>query len=146
MSWREVFRWNPWRGLGVMPREVWVLATATLVNKAGSMVLAFLVLYLTRSLGFSVGVAGTVLLLYGAGALVAAAISGVLSDRFGPIRIMRGSRLLSGVILLIFPAAKSLGLVVVLTLTLSILAEAFRPANPPPFGDLVPPQHRNTAS
>src|SRR6266511_1305010 len=114
MSWREVFRWNPWRGLGVMPREVWVLATATLVNKAGSMVLAFLVLYLTRSLGFSVGVAGTVLLLYGAGALVAAPISGVLSDRFGPIRIMRGSLLLSGVILLVFPAAKSLGLVVVL--------------------------------
>jgi len=145
MSWREVLRWNPWRGLGVMPREVWVLATATLVNKAGSMVLAFLVLYLTRSLGFSVGVAGTVLLLYGAGALVAAPISGVLSDRFGPIRIMRGSLLLSGVILLVFPAAKSLGLVVALTLTLSILAEAFRPANLTIFGDLVPPQHRKTA-
>src|SRR6266508_5550271 len=101
MSGNGWHRINPWRGLGTMPREIWVLFTATLVNKAGSMVLAFLVLYLTRSLGFSVGVAGTVLLLYGAGALVAAPISGVLSDRFGPIRIMRGSLLLSGVILLI---------------------------------------------
>jgi MFS family permease len=128
-----------------MPREVWILFTATLVNKAGSMVLAFLVLYLTRSLGFSVGVAGTVLLLYGAGALVAAPISGVLSDRFGPIRIMRGSLLLSGVILLVFPAAKSLGLVVVLTLVLSILAEAFRPANLTIFGDLVQPEQRKAA-
>jgi predicted MFS family arabinose efflux permease len=141
-SWDRI---NPWRGLGVMPREVWVLATATIVNKAGSMVLAFLVLYLTRSLGFSVGVAGTVLLLYGAGALVAAPISGFFSDRWGPIRIMRGSLLLSGVLLLVFPLAKSLGHVVVLTLALSLTTEAFRPANLTIFGDLVPPKDRKTA-
>jgi MFS family permease len=141
-SWERI---NPWRGLGVMPREIWVLATATLVNKAGSMVLVFLVLYLTRSLGFSVGVAGTVLFLYGAGALVAAPISGFLSDRWGPIRIMRGSLLLSGVLLLIFPLAKSLGAVVVLTLALSLTTEAFRPANLTIFGDLVPPKDRKTA-
>jgi MFS family permease len=141
-SWDRI---NPWRGLGVMPREVWVLATATIVNKAGSMVLAFLVLYLTRSLKFSVGVAGTVLLLYGAGALVAAPISGFFSDRWGPIRIMRGSLLLSGVLLLVFPLAKSLGHVVVLTLALSLTTEAFRPANLTIFGDLVPPKDRKTA-
>ena len=82
-----------------MPREVWVLFTATLVNKAGSMVLAFLVLYLTRSLGFSVGTAATVLLLYGVGALLAAPFAGYLCDRLGPIRIMRASLLLSGAIL-----------------------------------------------
>ena len=141
-SWDRV---NPWRGLAVMPREVWVLSAATVVNKAGSMVLAFMILYLTRSLGFSVGAAGTVLLLYGAGALVAAPISGVLSDRYGPIRIMRGSMLLSGALLLVFPLARSLPMVVVLTLALSITAESFRPANLTIFGDLVPPEHRKTA-
>jgi predicted MFS family arabinose efflux permease len=100
-------RWNPWRGLRGLPREVWVLSLATLINKAGSMVLAFLALYLTRKLGFSVGTAANVLFLYGAGALVAAPISGILSDRLGPIRIMRGSLLLSGLVMLIFPLAKS---------------------------------------
>ncbi len=128
-----------------MPREVWILFTATLVNKAGSMVLAFLVLYLTRSLGLSVGTAATVLLLYGAGALVAAPISGVLSDRFGPIRIMRGSLLLSGVILLVFPLARTLTPVIILTLALSVTAEAFRPANLTIFGDLVQPEQRKAA-
>ena len=125
MSWREVFRWNPWRGLAGLPREVWVLSSATLVNKAGSMVLAFLVLYLTRSLGFSVRTAANVLFLYGAGALVAAPVSGFLCDRWGPIRIMRGSLLFSGILRPVFPLAKSLPLVVLLTLALSILSEAF---------------------
>ncbi len=128
-----------------MPREIWVLFTATLVNKAGSMVLAFLVLYLTRSLGFSVGTAATVLLLYGAGALVAAPFAGYLSDRLGPIRVMRASLLVSGMILLAFPFARSLTFVVLLTIALSVAAESFRPANLTIFGDLVAPAQRKTA-
>jgi MFS family permease len=142
LSWDRV---NPWRGLAGLPREIWVLFTATLVNKAGSMALAFLVLYLTRDLGFSVGAAASVFLLYGAGALVAAPVSGFLSDRYGPINIMRGSLLFSGVILLAFPFARSFALVVFLTLALSVTAEAFRPANLTIFGDLVGPERRKTA-
>ena len=125
-----------------MPREVWVLSLATLINKMGSMVLAFLALYLTRQLGFSVKAAANVLFLYGAGALVAAPVSGILSDRLGPIRIMRGSLLLSGLLMLVFPLAKSLALIIVLTLTMSVVAEAFRPANLTIFGDLVRPEQR----
>ncbi len=136
--------WNPWRGLRGLPREVWVLSAATLVNKAGAMVLAFLVLYLTRSLRFSDGAAASVLLLYGAAAIVAAPISGLLCDRWGPIRIMRGSMLLSGLILLVFPAARSLWLVILLTVVLSVTAESFRPANLTIFGDLVRPEQRKT--
>lgn len=135
-------RINPWRGLKGLRREVWVLSAATLVNKAGTMVLAFLVLYLTRSLHFSDAVAANVLLLYGAAALVAAAVSGVLCDRWGPIRIMRGSMLLSGLVMLLFPLARGLALVILATLTLSVTAEAFRPANLTIFGDLVAPEQR----
>ena len=145
MSGNGWHRINPWRGLGAMPRAIWVLSAATLVNKSGSMVLAFLVLYLTRSLGFSVGTAATVLLLYGAGALVAAPFAGLLCDSLGPIRIMRASLLVSGAILLVFPLAKSLTLVILLTLALSIAAESFRPANLTIFGDLVAPAERKTA-
>ncbi|HKF45248.1 MAG TPA: MFS transporter [Thermoanaerobaculia bacterium] len=137
-----VDRFNPWRGLRGLPREVWVLSLATLINKAGSMVLAFLALYLTRQLGFSVGTAANVLFLYGAGALVAAPVSGILSDRLGPIRIMRGSLLLAGLVMLVFPLARSLAPVIALTLALSVLGEAFRPANLTIFGDLVRPDQR----
>ena len=136
---------NPWRGLGGLPREVWVLFTATLVNRAGSMVLVFLVLYLTRARGLSPGAAGAVVALYGAGALVAAPIAGRLGDHFGPIRIMRASLLLSGVVLLLFPLAKSLPAVIAGVLALSVTAEAFRPANMAIIGDLVEPAQRKTA-
>ena len=39
---------NPWRGLQGLPVEIWVLAAVTLVNRAGTMVLPFLALYITR--------------------------------------------------------------------------------------------------
>ncbi len=128
-----------------MPREIWVLAGATLVNKAGSMVLPFLVIYLTRDLGLSAGTAGFVVALYGAGALVAAPFSGRLCDRLGPIRIMRASLILSGAVMLLYPFARTLALVLAATVALALTAESFRPANMAIFGELVEPTRRKTA-
>lgn len=136
---------NPWRGLRGLPREVWVLFTATLVNRSGSMVLPFLVLYLTRELAFSAGTAGLIVMLYGAGALIAAPISGALSDLFGPIHVMRASLLSSGAMLFLFLFARDVPSVVAVTLFLAIVTEAFRPASMAIVGDLVTPAQRKTA-
>jgi len=43
------------------PREVWMLCAVLFVNRTGSMVLAFLTLYLTKALGYSLGTASQVL-------------------------------------------------------------------------------------
>lgn len=134
-----------WQDLRALPREAWILFGATLVNRAGSMVLPFLVLYLTKVLAFSVPTAGLMLLLYGAGALVAAPVAGWLADRHGPVPILRTSLLVSGAILLAFPLAKSLPAVAATTFLLAIATESFRPASMALVGDLVGPQQRKTA-
>ena len=59
-----------WRDLRELPRGVWVLFATTLVNRAGTMALPFLVLYLTRDLKFTTAQAGIVLGSYGAAAFV----------------------------------------------------------------------------
>jgi hypothetical protein len=72
---------NPWRGLKDLPREVWLLSAATLVNRAGTMVLPFLVLYLTRTLGITPAHAALSLTVYGIAALITMPIAGRLTHR-----------------------------------------------------------------
>lgn len=136
---------NPWRGLGHLPRAVWILSFVTLINRAGMMALPFLVLYLTKNLGYAATTAGFVITIYGLGALIFAPISGKLSDRFGPFRLMQYSLLLSGVILLCFPLAAKLEVILPLTLLWAIISEAFRPASLSAITGIVPPEQRKTA-
>ena len=94
---------NPGRGLRGLPKQMWLLAAAVFVNRAGMMVLPFLVLYVNKTLGFSPKEAGLVLTFYGISALITAPIADKLSDRFGPMCIMRCSLVMSGVLLLLLP-------------------------------------------
>src|SRR5437868_15108075 len=97
-------RLNPWRGLSGLPREVWLLFATNLINRAGMMVLPFLVLYLTRERRFTPGQAGFALAVYGAAAIFAGPISGSLSGRIGALAVIRGSLLLSCGVLLFLSA------------------------------------------
>ena len=134
-----------WRDLRHLPRGVWVLFATTLVNRAGTMVLPFLVLYLTRELGFTDAQAGRVLGIYGAAALFAASLSGRLSDVLGPMKVIRNSLLASGAILLVYPLARTQWAVIAMTLALSLAAESFRPASLAVVADLVKPAQRKPA-
>ena len=129
---------NIWRSLKGLPRGVWVLSAATLINRAGTMVLPFLVLYLTNELGFSASRAGLALGVYGVGAIIAAPLAGRLSDRIGPMPVMRMSLILSGLLLFVFPLARSFATVLIVTLAWAIVTELFRPANLAIIADIVP--------
>jgi MFS family permease len=134
-----------WKDLRHLPRPVWVVAGSQLVNRAGSMVLSFLVLYLTRERGFSPEHAGFILFLYGAGSIVCAPIAGRLADRWGAVPLMRASLFLSGGMLLLYPLARTASTIIPVTIALAMLTEAFRPAAMSFFGETVEPARRKSA-
>ena len=109
------------------------------------MVLPFLVLYLTRELGFSAVRAGFVFAVYGATAIVFGPISGKLSDRIGALPIMRASLISSGAVLLLFPAARTFASVVAVTIAWAACAELFRPASLAAITHAVPSAQRKPA-
>jgi MFS family permease len=136
---------NPWRGLRELPREIWILFAATLVNRCGTMVLPFLVLYLTRELAISVSHAALALSIYGIAALLTMPIAGKLSDRMGSLFVMRCSLLLSGFVLFLFPLAHHFAAILVITFVFAILNESVRPPSLALVSDLAKPEQRKQA-
>ncbi|MBN1300480.1 MAG: MFS transporter [Melioribacteraceae bacterium] len=120
---------NPWKGLKNIPRNVWLISITTLINRSGMMVLPFLALYLTQEMGETPGRAGFVLTVYGLGSLVSAPFTGKLSDKIGAMNLMRVSLFSSGIVLLLFPLFDNYIGILFISLLLSLVTEAFRPAS-----------------
>lgn len=116
---------DAFRGLS---REVWILSCVALVNRAGTMVLPFLTLYLRQDLGFSTGQAGLMLAFYGVGAIGGTALGGKLTDRCGYRFVMLSSLCGSGAILLVLGQIDSLVVMGAALVLFAVVAESFRPA------------------
>jgi predicted MFS family arabinose efflux permease len=112
-----------------LSRAVWLLAVTSLINRAGTMVLPFLVLFLVEKRGFTTLQAGQTLALYGLGAMVASWFGGRLCDRFGSIRIMKGSLLSMGLAFLALGHVQGRLAISAMVVVLSLVGELFRPAN-----------------
>jgi MFS family permease len=136
---------NPWRGLKNLPREIWILCAATLVNRSGTMVLSFLVLYITSTLGVSPARAALALTVYGVAALSVMPLAGRLADRVGPLPVMKASLFLTGALLLLFPLAKNYAAILMMTFGFAVLNESVRPANLAMVSSMVAPGQRKAA-
>jgi MFS family permease len=133
---------NPWGSLRGLPPEVWALFSATLINRCGTMVLPFLVLYLTRDQGQPPRRAALALALYGIGSMITSPIAGRLADRIGPRRIVIASLFSGAALLPLLPLAHRLPAILALTFLWSVSAEAMRPASLAWMSGLVPPDRR----
>lgn len=128
-----------------LPREIWYLSLVTLINRAGTMVLAYLVLYLHRVQGLSMEAAGLIYGLYGLGAIIGNLLGGWLSDRIGPNRIQTASLIVGGLGLVVLGQLEDPTAIAILLLPLGIICEAFRPANSTAIGVYSPPHLRTRA-
>ena len=111
-----------------LSKEVWWLALITLINRAGTMVIPFLSLYLNESLSFSKEQIGIIMIFFGLGSVGGSWLGGKLTDRIGYYKVMVISLLLTGFLFVVLQYVNtilgfSLGI-----LALMLIADTFRPA------------------
>jgi predicted MFS family arabinose efflux permease len=108
-----------------LDRAVWLLALTTLVNRSGTMVLPFLVLYLTQRQGFATTDAGKALAIYGVGGVLGSYLSGWLCDRVPPRRVMVGSLALAGLGFLVLGQLDARPAILATLFLLAMVGEGF---------------------
>jgi len=114
---------------GGLSRPAWMLSVVMLINRSGTMVLPFLSIYLTSSLGFSVQQAGYILSGFGVGSVIGSYLGGALADRYGHFYVQFFSLILSGIFFILLSGITEFAHLLLGIVVLSILAESFRPAN-----------------
>ncbi len=117
---------NSFKGLS---KESWMLALVMLINRAGSMVLPFLGVYMTNHLHFSIENTGIVLSFFGIGSVIGSWLGGFITDKIGEYKVQSFSLLLSVPLFCLIPVFKTEVGVAAIILIQSIVSDAFRPAN-----------------
>lgn len=126
-------------------REVWLLALVTFVNRAGTMVVPFLSLYLTKDMGLTLEQVGWIMSCFGAGSVLGSWLGGKLTDKLGFYDIMIGALLSSGAAFLVLQTAHSFIPFCVGVFVLMVLSDAFRPAMFVALRSYARPQDRTRA-
>lgn len=108
--------------------EVWWLALITLINRAGTMVVPFLSLYLTKSLNFTLADVGWIMSAFGAGSVLGSWLGGKLTDKIGYYKIMVFSLITSGVLFILLQFLNTFEELCIGVFVLMAVADMFRPA------------------
>ncbi len=119
------YYFNSFRNLS---REVWWLSLITFINRAGTMVIPFLTIYLTRHLDFSLSQVGWIMMSFGGGSVVGSWLGGKLTDRFGYYKVMSISLFLTGLMFISLQFLTTFYTVLIAVFFVMSIADTFRPA------------------
>ena len=111
-----------------LSREVWWLSLITLINRAGTMVIPFMSLYLTKSLGFTLQNVGWIMTCFGVGSVLGSWLGGKLTDRIGYYKVMSISLLLTGILFVALQYVTTLTGFCIGIFLVMLVADTFRPA------------------
>jgi predicted MFS family arabinose efflux permease len=124
---------------GISPK-IWLLALVMFINRAGTMVVAFMTVYTTQKLHFSIENAGFVMMSFGFGAILGSYLGGKLTDIFGHFFVQFGSLFIGGLLFFVVAEIQTFELLCVATFILSVFGEAYRPANSVSIAHLSTPE------
>lgn len=113
---------------GLSP-SAWLLSMVMFVNRSGTMVMPFMTLYLTTSMGYTIAQAGLVMAAFGMGAVCGGLIGGKLTDKLGFYFIQLFALLGGGIMFIFIGQLTSFFPICVAAFFLATINESFRPAN-----------------
>lgn len=109
--------------------STWWLSLVMLINRSGTMVVPFMTIYMTRQMHVSIGKAALVMSLFGAGSVVGALLGGKITDRIGFYSVQLFTLIGGGIMFIVLGQMKSYTAICITSFVLSMVNEAFRPAN-----------------
>jgi MFS family permease len=125
-----------------LPREVRVLIGGTLVNRAGTFVQPFLVLYLTIERGFTASQAGLVVAAAGFGGMFSQLLGGWCTDHIGRRTTLVAGLVLSAGALVSLGLARGTVAIMVAAALEGLFGDLYRPASQALIADVLPPEQR----
>jgi len=126
-----------------LSKQTWLLSFIMLINRSGTMVVPFMTLYLTsKDMGRTLSDAGLVMGLFGLGALIGAYFGGRISDKVGFNKVQLFTLFFGGLMFIVLGQVRSFPLICICTFLLSLVNEAFRPANSSAIAFYSKPQNR----
>lgn len=130
---------SAYSGLSV---PTWWLAFVMFVNRAGTMVLPFMTVYLREKMNFSIAQAGWEIALFGSGAIIGNLVGGRLTDRVGFSRVQFWSLFLNGLLFIVLGQMHTFLQIGSCLFVIGLVGESFRPANAAAIAYYSEPQNR----
>tara|TARA_R110002049_G_scaffold4377_9_gene30569 strand:- start:6563 stop:7768 length:1206 start_codon:yes stop_codon:yes gene_type:complete len=116
---------NTFKGLS---KEVWWLSLITLINRAGTMVIPFLSIYLSDGLKLTLPDVGWIMSFFGLGSVVGTWLGGKLTDKIGYYKVMLFSLFGTGVFFVLLQFAETFETFCAGIFFVMLIADSFRPA------------------
>ena len=111
-----------------LSKEVWWLALITFINRAGTMIIPFLTLYLKDDLKFTIIEVSWIMAAFGLGSVVGAWVGGKLTDKIGYYKVMVRSLLSTGLLFIALQFLNTFASLCSGIFLVMVVADTFRPA------------------
>ncbi|MFO0727080.1 MAG: MFS transporter [Myxococcota bacterium] len=132
-------------GYRALPRTVHVLCLGGFVNRAGTMMMPYMALYLSSELGFSRAIATSSLGAAGAGSMVASMVGGVLADRIGRRPVMLMALFGGAMMALLLSLFRAEAALLAAIFGFAAISDMYRPASQAMVSDVVEESQRPRA-
>ncbi|WP_329144989.1 MFS transporter [Streptomyces sp. NBC_01456] len=127
------------------PKQFWLQWSGILVNRLGTFVQPFLLLYLTNVRHLTEQQAGVIAATWGAGVLIGPLLGGWAADRLGRRNTMVGGMLLAALTLAALGCARSWTSLLITAFLAGVAADIYRPASAALIADIIPAEKRARA-